>query len=137
MYERNRDELLQYISRCVVCESIFKMVVVHSMTNEIPECKEGFVPAASPNRNYDYEFEGQEGEQEWVGYSFWENNIDKYSLGLITDKPASCLLHYTPTAVGECNIEGCNFHTGKSNTGWLMDHNTETDKLDKKQEPFE
>ena len=36
-----RDELLNLISRCVVCDTIFKMVVVHSMTNVVPDCPEG------------------------------------------------------------------------------------------------
>jgi len=112
-----RDELLSYISRCVVCDTIFKMVVVHSMTNQIPDCPDGFVTAASPNRFIPSAVQSNE----WVGYSFWEVSLDNYAIGVITDQPASCLLYYSPTAVAECDVEGCKLKSSDQKSSWIMD----------------
>ena len=47
---RKEAELKNYISRCVVCETIFKLQVVHSMSEEVPDCPVGYENAESPNR---------------------------------------------------------------------------------------
>jgi len=114
-----RDELLQYISRCVVCETIFKLVVVHSMKNEVPECPEGYIGAKSPNRFIPTQ--DPRASKWWVGYSYWSVSMDNYAIGSNVAQPASCLLYYSPFAVAECDVEGCKLQSNGQKSMWLMD----------------
>ena len=45
------DEISEFISKCVVCDSTANVIALHSQTREIPSCPDGW-------------------ESLWIGYSF-------------------------------------------------------------------
>jgi len=120
--KRREVELKNHISRCVVCDTIFKLQTVHSYTSKVPECPDRYVPVASPNR--DIAAQNAQHLQDpnlWIGFSFWEVSVDNYAIGIQTEQPASCLLYYEPLLMASCDVEGCRLESDSSHAFWIQD----------------
>jgi len=112
---------MNYISRCVVCESVFKLVVVHSMNSTIPSCPADYEVVDNPSRNLPSVVNSQLTSRKWEGYSFWQFSQDYFGLGVNSEQPASCLMYFSPTAIARCDVEGCNIEMNDSTRNfWYM-----------------
>jgi len=121
--KRRETELKNHISRCVVCETLFKLEIVHSHSETVPECPTGYELVQSPNRLIEskHDEEHLQSKDKWVGFSFWEVSVDNYAIGIKTDQSASCLLYYSPLVMAQCDVEGCRLRTDNSHAFWVMD----------------
>jgi len=118
---RKKAELMTYISRCVVCESVFKLVVVHSMSSDIPQCPKDYEVVNNPSRNIADVAASKVTSKKWEGYSFWQFSQDYFGLGVNSEQPASCLMYFSPTAIARCDVEGCNVELNDSTRNfWYM-----------------
>lgn len=119
---RNEVELKNHVSRCVVCETIFKLVVVHSMSEDVPQCPEGYENVESPNRELNNPHPGMMiSETHWIGFSFWEVAVDNFAIGIKTEQPASCLPYYSSITMAQCDVEGCRLRSDTAHSFWMMD----------------
>jgi len=118
---RKKELLMSYISRCVVCETVFKLVVVHSMNSTIPQCPSGYEKVPNPSRNLPSVVNSKFTSKLWEGYSFWQFSQDYFGLGVNSEQPASCLMYFSPTAIARCDVEGCNIEMNDATRNfWYM-----------------
>lgn len=105
IYEEGKEhEVTDYISRCIVVDSIFPWLAIHSFTDEVPSC---------PDTYGGYRFESY---KLWEGYSLISEMADqgKASSQDLT-QPGSCIKHFVPTSTARCSLSGasgqpyCNF----------------------------
>jgi len=115
------DRAKNYVSRCVVCESIFRLTVVHTRSNTHPAevenhaCPTGYQIVPNPNKHINPGV----AEENWCGYSFWQVSSDKFGVGTQADSQGSCLLDFSQTPLVSCNNEECRLKKRTRNT-WLM-----------------
>nr|BAM17848.1 collagen type IV [Papilio xuthus] len=86
------NEIMRYISRCVVCEVPANVIAVHSQTLDIPSCPAGW-------------------RELWIGYSFvMHTGAGGQGGGQALASPGSCLEDFRSTPFIECNGEGGTCH---------------------------
>lgn len=95
-----------YISRCIVVDSIYPWLAIHSFNDEVPSCPQG--------TSNGYRFESYE---LWQGYSLISEMADqgKASSQDLT-LPGSCIKKFVPMSTARCSLSGaagkpyCNFN---------------------------
>jgi integrin beta 8 len=79
------DEIMSYISRCVVCDVPSRSIALHSQTDQIPNCP--------PNW-----------KSLWIGYSFaMHTSAGADGGGQSLSSPGSCLEDFRTSPFLECN----------------------------------
>uniref|UniRef100_A0A4W5NRT1 Collagen IV NC1 domain-containing protein n=2 Tax=Hucho hucho TaxID=62062 RepID=A0A4W5NRT1_9TELE len=93
--------LESYVSRCAVCETKANIIAVHSQTNQIPVCPQGWLSL-------------------WAGYSFvMQTGAGAEGSGQPLASPGSCLEEFRKIPFIECHGRGtCNYYTD-SYSYWL------------------
>jgi hypothetical protein len=115
-----QEKIDQYISRCVVCETIFKLVVVHSKTRQNPRCPDDYNPVKNPSRHIP-NGNGAPVEEMWHGYSFWQVSSYNFGMGANSESAASCLTHFSPTPIAACESASCKIAmTDRTRNFWQM-----------------
>lgn len=92
-----RDDIMQYISRCVVCESPANVIAVHSQSENYPDCPNGWSSL-------------------WTGFSFaMHTAAGAEGGGQSLSSPGSCLENFRTAPFIECNgARGeCHFYANK------------------------
>ncbi|KAI5104392.1 collagen alpha-6(IV) chain isoform X2, partial [Silurus meridionalis] len=96
------EQIIQYISRCSVCEALSQAVAVHSQDITIPPCPQGW-------------------RSLWIGYSFLMHTAaGAEGGGQSLVSPGSCLEDFRATPFIECNgARGTCFFFNNKHSFWL------------------
>ncbi|XP_063692967.1 uncharacterized protein LOC134824895 [Bolinopsis microptera] len=117
------SEVDNYISRCIVCESIYSLVIVHSDDDQpscpedqivvTPEGKEEYLEyevachpgdenRRVPSKAAPYGQDCQDADTPWYGYSFWQISDGNFGLGVTSESAAACLTKFSMLPIVKC-----------------------------------
>jgi len=147
------SEIDRYISRCVVCESMYSLYIVHSdedkpacpatqvvQTGDSEEvleyevaCRPSNDPNRLPNQSPPYGQECQAGDEAWYGYSFWQISDGNFGLGVTSESAAACLTKFSHLPIIKCRelapgVEMCQISKDSTvKSYWQMKATAESD----------